>query len=158
MIPPQERRTSPLRNPSATTQIKVPTSPLDAVAVEHSLVGRTPSLDVPSSPFPAQVHTLAPPLMSHTLVTGTDHVSPSPKPYPSILALGNTIHARPGLSSAPDLGVMVIREDIMATPAPPPQLPPPPDEVIAGPSHRSLDNNYTRDHPPHPSNNQYDIV
>ena len=96
--------------------------------------------------------------MSNTLVTGTDNVSPSPEPYPSILALGTTIRARPGLSSAPDLGVMVIREDTMATPAPPPQLPSPPDEVIAGPSHRSLDNNYTRDHPPHPSNNQYDIV
>ena len=62
--------------PSASappSKSRASTSPLDASAFEHALVGRTPSLDVPSSPSPTQVrddmlHT-GPPLSSDSAMT-----------------------------------------------------------------------------------------
>ncbi len=144
-------------------------------------------LDVPSLPSPIQVLDDIPPTCprasSNSPVTGSDHASSSPGPHSSFLAPASPGPSRLRVSSAPDLGAVIevegsakaalhkerdaldppsaIRENIMAAPDLPPHSPPSSlvtDVAITGPSWRSLGDEHTGDHPPHPSRGQYNIV
>ena len=129
--PEPSTSTPPLKSTAST-------SPIDAFAVQHTPIGRSPSLDVLPSPS-AQAHFTGPPLTSDSAVTRFTHVS-SPESYTSPGASGPF---RPSLIPAPDPGVAAegggsvkptlrkeqtaphpastTRDDIMANPDLPPQ-------------------------------------
>ena len=164
---------------------KASTSLPDAVAVEHTPLSPTPSLEVPLS-HPSQVlDDMLPPGLPLTLcspVTGADHVSALSESHPSVIAPGAS---RPWLSSAPDLDAAAegegsakpalrkemealyptsaIREVITANPDLPPQLPSPSSPPIIDVatrrlSHSSLYAEFTGHHPPRPSHDQNDVI
>ena len=101
-----------IREPTASTPLKAKatTSTPDSVALEHTPVNRTPSLDVPSSsspiPVPDDILPTGPPLPSDSSVTGSDYALSSPESHSSMLAPGTPGSSRPWLSSAPGMGVV----------------------------------------------------
>ena len=86
-------------------------SPSDTVAIEHAADSRTPSLDVPSLPSPAHVHTTGPPLTTVFPVFGTDQAYSLPESS-SMLVPGALLTSPPPPStSAPDLGAVPEDQD-----------------------------------------------
>ena len=84
------------------------TPPPDAIAIENTPVGRTPSLEVPSSPSPNQVLgnmlSTGLPLSSDSVITESDNASSPPVSHSSMLAPNVHGPSRPWVFSAPDLG------------------------------------------------------
>ena len=117
-------------------------------------------------------------------MTGTDHTSSSLASHSSTLAPTSLDPSRPWPPSAPDLGATAeaegsanaalhkeisaalhtfsaIHEHIISTPDFPPQSPSPQliiDVAMLDLSRSSLDAEHIGDHPPRPSQTQYDIV
>ncbi|KAH9015027.1 hypothetical protein EDB84DRAFT_798252 [Lactarius hengduanensis] len=143
--------------------------------------------NIPSSPSPTPVlddkALTGPPLSSDSPVTGPDHAYSSPESHSSVSTPASPFASLPRPNSVPDLGVVTedggnpktgllkdkdtrdspVREDedIMANPDLPPQSQSSPSVTgvaISDPSLRSLGAKHTGDHPPHPSDSQYDIV
>jgi hypothetical protein len=163
---------------SLTAPLPTPAFPPGAVSVQHFADTHTPS-NAPSLPSPTSIfaNTLPTGSLSPSRVTLSDHRSLTPELHSSILACAPL--GPPQLTSVPDLGATLegeggataafrseedalypmsaLRKDIIATPGLP-QSSSVTGTAIVGLSRRTLDDEDTRDDPPHPSHGQYDIV